>query len=80
MSNHDPTPESGGSLFGSLFLFIVLLFFIGAVLNQDERHTAVAIINTATPETNALATLLPTPTIADHLYPSRKAHFKTPVL
>lgn len=70
LSNHDPTSEGRGGLFGSLLLFIVLLFFIGAVLNQDGRHTAVASVTTPTAESHALATLLPTPTIADTVTPT----------
>lgn len=64
-----------GELLGSLLLFIVLLFFVGAVLNNDAgaEETAVAIANTPTSEQNALNTVAPTPTIADTATPTATA-------
>ncbi|MEZ4592176.1 MAG: hypothetical protein R3D55_13690 [Chloroflexota bacterium] len=61
-----------GELFGSLLLFVVLLFFVGAVMNNDTGgETAVAIANTPTHESNALNTVAPTPTIADTATPTQ---------
>ena len=58
-------------LMGSLLLFVLLLFLVGAVLNNgDGQATAVAIANTFTPESHALNTVQPTPTIADTATPT----------
>lgn len=78
---HNPTPdyekENGRSngLLGSFMLFIILLFFAGALLNQEKAETAVANANTPTAETNALSTVPPTPTIANTATPT---HTPTP--
>ncbi|WP_420641392.1 polysaccharide deacetylase family protein [Candidatus Leptofilum sp.] len=61
----------GGELFGSLLLFVLLLFFVGTVLNErGAGETAVAIASTAAPESNVLNTVAPTPTIANTATPT----------
>jgi peptidoglycan/xylan/chitin deacetylase (PgdA/CDA1 family) len=67
---HSVNGRSSG-LLGSLLLFMVLLFFVGAVLNNGSgEETAVAIANTVTSESPALNTVQPTPTIADTATPT----------
>ncbi|WP_420629491.1 polysaccharide deacetylase family protein [Candidatus Leptofilum sp.] len=78
MAKHQDTTDQAngrdGNLFGSLLLFVLLLFFAGVVLNErGEGETAVAVANTPTNESNALNTVAPTPTIADTTTPTATA-------
>ena len=57
-------------LLGSFFIFIVALFFVGAVLNRNDEATAVVIASSPTAETNVLSTIVPTPTIANTATPT----------
>lgn len=81
MEDRDTTHlENGrrGGMLGSFLLFVLLLVFAGAVLNErvDGGETAVAITNTPANENasaNALNTIAPTPTIADTSTPTATA-------
>lgn len=65
LDTHGPPHGRSSGLLGSFLLLIVILFLMGAVLGRgDESATAVAIANTPTAESNVLATVANTPTIA----------------
>lgn len=71
LDTHDTTNQRSSGLLGSFLLLIVILFFVGAVLNQGEvPPTAVAIANTPTTESNVLSTVAHTPTIAPTATPT----------
>ncbi len=76
LDSHRTTNGNGSGLLGSFLLLIMVLFFVGAVLNQGSGEpTAVVVANTPTAESNILSTAPHTPTIAPT---STATHTPTP--
>ena len=73
MDSHDSAASYGSGLLGSFFLFIVILFFVGAILNRGEEPTAVAKASSPTAESNVLVTVAQTPTVANTATPTHTA-------